>query len=667
MRIITNKGQYNLPDNFVLEMERTNPFFSQVAEKSIPITLPATPNNLRITGYYSLESKNKPVISIDVLIEDGVTRLAAKQVIHKINKEGISTTFYLKVGAFWTKIKDKKLKDVMSQYSYNSSTLILDLQNSMKVTSNYDFVVFPVACNNGNDDYFILNETENVDAGGTTYLIGRKSRTISEGGKDTVVPINYGITPFLRLGSVLSKVISHFGYSIENNFLLEGEFFNLFLLNNCADTVTINRIDYGQIVPDISIQDLLDVIRTKFGCEFIPDEDTQVIKISFFKDQLSAIPQHDLSAEKVSGFEFDLPSFSQLVLTQDTSLDNAAAETETLEEFVEKYKSTAIVNEEEWADNNIVNRYDAVLRLAEGRFYAIETDGVTVRREPVSSIYFNYNKKADLPAHEIEFKDSAVPLIEVNGEIIPFVGSILHQNTAIKEKSDSDKKEALKNCMLCFAKFSNKGLLQYTYGSTVNYNNNGIRDGLFSLQTWGEDGIFHRFYRQVDSFYRHANITVNTELLLSEGQKNSVSEIQPVMIENQVLLPDTIAYTIGRRVQKKCLFRSVKLLDPFDVDLEQSIPLLITNHTIPIYFWVYNDDSDTVVPTSTGDNVYKYRLSGEIIKPTVAPTEQQYDDSQEGIKFYESTAAIIVEHYLSGVLLDEIDRDLTYYYSVGVK
>lgn len=666
MRITTAKGHYDLPTNFVLELERKNPFFSQIAEKSIPVTLPPTANNLRIIGYNNIDSKNKPVTSIAVIIEDGITRLFARQVIHKTSKEGISTTFYPNIGAFWATIRDKKLKDIFTGVVYSSSTLMADFQNSMKSTSNFDFVVFPVACNNGSDDYFIINQTENVSSGGTPYLLGRKARTITEGSKNTSVPLGYGITPFLKLHIVLNRVISHFGYTIENSFLTEGLFKNLVLLNNCADTVVKDIVDYSQIVPDISVQDLLDIIRSKFGCEFIPNEEDKSIKISFIKNQLNQHPVTDLSSVKVSEVEFDLPSFSQLSIVQDVSLDNASVEMETIEKFIEKYKLVGAVNESEWADQAIVSRYNAVLRLAEGRFYSIEFDGISTRRVPVSSVFFNYNKGGELTLQEIQLKDTAVPIVQAGQELMPFVGNIIHKNTAISEKS-TKKEETLKYTMLCFAKFYSIDSLQYSFGTPLNFNKDGIRDSDYSLQTWGEDGIFKRFYKELDSFYRHSNIQVHTDLLLSEAQKNNISEIEPVLINNQVLLPDTISYTIGKKIQKKCIFRTMKLYEPVDTTTEQSIPVLVTDHDSAIYFWDYKDNSSTVVPPTQGLDEYIYRLAGEVVRPVLAPTEQQYNDSLNGVKFFEDSVDIVIEHYVMSNLVSEDESRLDYWYTVSLK
>lgn len=666
MRIFTSAGQYDLPSGFVLELERKNPFFSEISEKSIPVTLPLTSNNKRIIGYNKIDSRFKPVTSIDVLIEDGTTRLFAKQIIHKVTKDGISTTFYPNMGAFWTSIKDKTLKEVMSNYSYTSNTLMSDLQSSMLPESTFDFRVFPVACDNGNDTYWIINETELKDSGGTPYLIGRQARTITEGGTSTNVPIGYGISPYLRMYRLLEIVISHFGYTLENNFLSNDHWKNLCILNSCADIVTIGRIEYSQIVPDIKIQDLLDLVRAKFCCEFIPNETTKTISISFFKDQVTAVPSVDLSQRKVSDFEFDLPSFSQVKILQDTSIENSTTETTTLEKFVEKYGNVGVVTETEFVDQDIVGRYNAVLRLAEASFYAIEYNGTTLQKKRVSSIFFNYDKGGDLEPKEVEIKDTAVPIVEVSGQLMPFVGSVVNLNTAIAVSTGGTKEEKAssgKNCMLCFARFEVVSTLSIAYGTPTNYNNKGIREGEYSLQTWGADGIFHRFYKDMDAFYRHSNVSVQVSMLLSETDKNTVSEIKPVVVDNQIFLPDTMSYTVGKKIEKSCVLRTIRHYEPFNISLEQAIPVLISEHTSPLYYWLYMDDSSEVVPPD-GADTYQFRYNGEIVNPPDSPTEAQVTDStQNGTVYYSNTIQIIIEHFDNqGTLIDDYPATLAYWF-----
>jgi hypothetical protein len=647
-------------------MERKNPFFSTIAEKSIPVTLPLTANNLAIIGYSNrLESKNKPLTTLSVLIEDGVTRLQAKQVILKTTKEGISTTFYPNLGAFWATIKDKQLKDVMAGYSFTSTTFFEDLQASMKSASDYDFIVFPVAVDNGGDTYFILNETEQKDSYGTPYLIGRKARTILEGDISTNVPAGYGITAFLKVYKVLCKVISYFGYTLSDDEMFTSSFKNLCFLNNCADVAVLNNLNYAQLVPDVKVQDLLDVIRTKFCCEFIPDEVTKIIEIRFFKDQVAGPVSVDLTAQRVGLFEYDLQTFKQIVLTQETGLENASVEEPTMEKFMKKYNKIGALNESEWNNIDIVSRYDAVLRLAQGMFYTVEYNGTTARAVAASSVFFNYDKGDDLVKQEILLKDTAAPIVEVKDSLMPFVGSILNLNTAIKDKTEKTKNESNKNIMLCFGKFKTINTLQAAYGNPFNYDYEGQKDGEYSLQTWGEDGIFHRFYKEMDVFYRHSNIIVQAEMLLSEDKKSSVSEIKPILINNQVFLPDTIAFTVGRKMPKACIFRTIKNYEPYDIEKEQSIPTIITNHTSPLYFWQYQDGSS--LPPANVSDEYTFRFVGTPFIPTIAPTEEQYLESLSGAQYYKSTIDIIVEHYIQGTLVDDYMGTIEYWYIVGKK
>lgn len=221
--------------------------------------------------------------------------------------------------------------------------------------------------------------------------------------------------------------------------------------------------------------------------------------------------------------------------------------------------------------------------------------------------------------------------------------------------------------MLCFAKYNLTGFLQACYGSPFNYDKQGLRDGDFSLQTWGSDGIFNKFYKEMDSFYRHSNMILHSDMLLTESQKNGVSEIEPVLINNQVLLPDTIAYTVGRRIQKKCIFRTIKLYEPYDTEEEQAIPEISTDHTSALYFWEYRDNSNLIVPPTQGLDDYNFRLAGEIVRPATAPSAQQYLDSQQGVIFFENSVDIVIEHFVMSNLVEQIPSSITYWYVVIAK
>ena len=51
MRLITERGQFDLPLNFSLTLERTNPLLSDQGDATIPATLPASSRNLAVLGH----------------------------------------------------------------------------------------------------------------------------------------------------------------------------------------------------------------------------------------------------------------------------------------------------------------------------------------------------------------------------------------------------------------------------------------------------------------------------------------------------------------------------------------------------------------------------------------------------------------------------------------
>ncbi len=242
MRIYNNNGEYDLPAGFALEIEKKNPFFNSIGEKSLPITLPLTCNNKKLIGYANILGKNKPAYKFNVTIEDGVNIYQAKQVIHSISSAGISCTFYLGISRFWNLANVSKIRDLLGDKIYVSSDLQGDLIRSMDFAADFDFVVFPAAVKLSGDTIFILNETEIID--GALKLIGRNARVITEGELKTSCPAGYGISAFAKANRFLKIIINKLGYSLEPSFLDTAPFNQMVFLNNVADLITINKIKW---------------------------------------------------------------------------------------------------------------------------------------------------------------------------------------------------------------------------------------------------------------------------------------------------------------------------------------------------------------------------------------------------------------------------------------
>ena len=51
MKLTIGTGELSLPEDFTFEIESNHPFFSDEGTASVPVTIPASPENLKLLGY----------------------------------------------------------------------------------------------------------------------------------------------------------------------------------------------------------------------------------------------------------------------------------------------------------------------------------------------------------------------------------------------------------------------------------------------------------------------------------------------------------------------------------------------------------------------------------------------------------------------------------------
>lgn len=87
---------YQLKPGTQLEVERTNPFFNEYGEQTLPLEIPDTDQNRVALGYPDQLGSNKKQADISALIEDGDYYAICKQAILSAQRKGnISTSFYI--------------------------------------------------------------------------------------------------------------------------------------------------------------------------------------------------------------------------------------------------------------------------------------------------------------------------------------------------------------------------------------------------------------------------------------------------------------------------------------------------------------------------------------------------------------------------------------------
>lgn len=307
--------ELQLPVDFWPELSRTNPFLTEEGSQSIPLTLPASKHNSQLIGFLDRRTSSKrPPKKIAAIFNDGTAWLRGTLFIESVNREeGISCTFYTNEGQLYETIKDYRLEDldwpVVEGVGGDMTSKVKwwlnkfqDIMNNELTSEDY-FVfaintssIFEVSKESKMDHFLLLNETNGKAP--LTFLANDVRTYYTERGEDATpytVPVGYGVTPFLKVGYILRHVMQYFGYVLDSNvFDTDVSLSRLVLLNNTADAIVNGTLSYKQLLPDeITVEDLINFVRTKFGVEFI--QTGNHIQIRSWQENAVKNPDMDLS------------------------------------------------------------------------------------------------------------------------------------------------------------------------------------------------------------------------------------------------------------------------------------------------------------------------------------------------------------------------------------
>ena len=292
MRIYCERGDFDLPGNFALEIYKYNPWISDEGEQSLPITLPSTPKNKRLTNYSGrLDKKLQPLQEMTVVVQEGTISRKANMVFHE-HGSPISATIYFSEGNFYSLIDGKNLIDDivwptetqvdaaawyarchrvydgldnanwklmetmlnkkihLALVSYNL-TVQKDLGEMPMVTNlrNYFLPVFPVKTDETvepqEETYEFLAEA------GNSYV----SYYYKEGENWCKFPALYMITPMLKTKWVFNHIFSYYGFEFTNPD--HPDLADDIVSNSVVDALCRGVLYYKQLVPDKSIADFI--------------------------------------------------------------------------------------------------------------------------------------------------------------------------------------------------------------------------------------------------------------------------------------------------------------------------------------------------------------------------------------------------------------------------
>ena len=568
---------YDLTPDTMVEVERTNPFLNEYGEMSVPVRLPDTKRNRMLTGYpHEMANRRKPGAGIECQISDGAYVMPCRQAILGARSgEGITTSFYMNEGSFYSRLNKVSLKEVFgSECVPGVSTVSQALSwcREIRDGSDPDFAIFPVLVRygswqeSGDPRYKLLNRYG--EWRGTTDFWGAWSQDETIGDTVYKLPVGCDMTPFMRVKYLLTRILGHFGYTLKPNWFTTGEpFCSMVILNNTADAIVTGSIRLTQLLPDCSCNDILDVIRRRFNCEFIPDEVGRTVDIVKMGVMVGTAAQCDLSDSVDGELGISYPEqYRQLRLVNASPIsdDGSPSNVETLADLF-----ADAPNAEYDPRTGDMVQWGYGFNMSALCYY-----GVPYRvRRSVSGASMPYQADGTMEVETVEMKDRVAEMREPYysdsplHRLVPFIGGYRYLNTTITTPGDdgslgSDETGELLP-MLCFV-FNYSGISAGTVTNRVSgYGTTSTKLWDYTLLLHGEDGVYERFYRCYDDLLRNSFHTVTARLMLSQEQKMGIHSHLPVIIGGQRLWPRVLRYMLGvAREPVECEFVTLRPYTP---------------------------------------------------------------------------------------------------------
>ena len=255
LTIKTQKGIYDVPGDFQMEVEITSPIYTDKGSQTLASTLPGTKRNLYLVDYIHREDVvNAPGKDVMAIIADGIYRRTGKQNITSASREsGVVANFGFDESLMyeaWNNVSLKKLPGLPIYKPEGGITVLMNhLSDVMRYYVTADYYVFPVQvkAESLNDVVYpeFINPIEKVNH--DVYDLKKNARTekmvLSGSLVDVKLPAGYGISPFIKVSRILELIFSAYGFKlIENPFATHYQLKKMVVLNNVADAIVQGQI-----------------------------------------------------------------------------------------------------------------------------------------------------------------------------------------------------------------------------------------------------------------------------------------------------------------------------------------------------------------------------------------------------------------------------------------
>ena len=638
MRLTTDKGEISLPEDFEFEIEVNNPFFSDEGTSSIPATLPSSAENLRLLDHPERPGRAKKYVRKQTaLLQHGIFQRKCRMIVERSGKEdGIVCSLAFNESEMYSDIKGKELKELFSDtayiapYQYNlvDDILYATAYCGAEGASSLDFAAFPVAVDkNDEGEYMMLNEPD-----GETFA--SRSRNISFNDELISVPGGYGVTAFLWFHRFLALTFELCGYKVRRNDFAQEPFVRLVLLNSCSDTLCPgNAIQYKDLVPSMSVEELIVWLKDKFGAAVTMDKG--YVDIVLIQNCLEASPDIDLTPYARDGAVLSYKASSRVILSCDTSLDGAEPPVETMAEFKKKYsKINKVLLDTDPVDNGIVFRHQL------GKFVQISeyvSSPLSFNETDKGSNCFTYDRDNSEDSEKHESDDRYVPEVRVDGMLMPYIGDRLHFNTSIKGEEEDDEEQPI---MLCWM-FMENGK---AFGTSQPYNSSGERmkynaapEGQTSMEDYPEltpDGLYPHCWKAYNELLLNNAPEIKVAIDFPESVIRNLDIMTPKLLNGQKVLIKSFSYTIGQD-GVKCEECTLQIIPSYsDAVVDQPIDL------VQLFArWTIYDNRQKAI------NSVSSQMPGLIISSQLTITDGLADYTEDDAPDYKPETLGIIEKY----------------------
>lgn len=603
IEIILDNQKLDLPHNFSLPIEESNPIFNERGSQSLPVTVPATAVNRRALGFPEMLTTNNDRIvrRPNVTINSGhYRRSGLLNMISASRKSGYSFNIGLSNSVAYAEWQNKKLPGLSSlpeeKYA-NVDELIAKLGRLRSHPEDTPWLaIFPIvvdkAKTGGETVWEFLNVPEAFDADNKPVcsVIDGKVMAVK-------CPKGYGIAPFLRVWRLLELCFDDMGFKIENNPLRDdGDLERLVVLHNTADSVTTGTLRYSELVPDCTVSEFMNALWVRFGLTYTIDWDLGVARVELLRNILQCKSLRDID-DLVSGpATINYESFKYVKLSASTALEGAKPICERWEDFLGSGRVYVDLIPTQIEIGGSRSAFDSeenmvFLDIRTGIWNVLNHSDEHTKLVASGSSFFNWNPMLhNSDALELNSIDECVPLgsayIPKNysdstqwrtmpgGDYPLYLCGSVHRHTKIiglstDETADSTwNKTPLAflfayNCEDgCFGRNSAAKLKKVTY----------LRPPEITLYFQFADGLYANFWRDYDEIIRQSSRTVEVSAVVNVDELHKADMFSPVRFSSVRCLYDTITYALPEISEVNIKLRPLQAIGENNSAREVNVP-----------------------------------------------------------------------------------------------